>query len=131
VPNVKTIYITSDHPVLQVWMESWGPIMVEKPNITICDILDAIYEYFQQPLTRGEYRRIKESPHNLACLIYAAHHRANDAHELYSRELAVGFRRIDAMGGHRRFQGLRPVVYQDSTWKLFLGILPGPVPHIA
>lgn len=131
-PNVRKIYITTDHPILQTWMESWGPIMIEKPKITICDILDTIYEYFQQPLTRGEYRRIKAAtPENLASLVYAAHHRANDAYELYSCGLAAGFKRIDAMGGHRRFQGLRPVVFQDNTWKLFLGILPGPVPRVA
>jgi hypothetical protein len=121
-PNVKKIYIATDHPVLKAWMESWGPIMIEKSTITIRDI---------QPLTRREYRRIRETPHNLAGLVYAAHQRAKDAYELYPLQLAAGFKRVDAMGGHRRFQGLRPVVFQDNTWKLFLGLLPGPVPHVA
>jgi len=109
-------------------MESWGPIMVENPKITIRDILDAIYDYFQKPLTRRDFRRICESPCNAARLTFAAHKRARDSYELRSVGLASGFKRVDALGDHRRFQGLRPVVFQDNTWKLFLGLLPGPVP---
>lgn len=122
-PNVCKIYISSDHPPLAVWMESWGPIMVEKPNITIRDILDAIHEYFQKPLKRKEFRRINECSYNAACLTISAQERVRDAYELYSVGLASGFRRLDAMGCYRRFQGLRPVVFQDNTWKLFLGLL--------
>lgn len=127
-PKVSQVYISSDHPLLTLWMESWGPIMVENDSITIRDILDAIYEYFQKPLTRRDFRRISRHPQNVARLTFAAHERAKDSYELFPVSLASGFKRVDAMGGHRRFQGLRPIVYQDNTWKLFLGLLPGPVP---
>lgn len=130
-PSVNKIMITTDNPILSAWMEHWDPIVIEKAKITIRDILDAIYEYFQQPLTRDEYRLFEASPENMCALVDAAHKRANDAYELYRSGLAGGFKRIDTMGGHRRFAGLRPVVFQDNTWKLFLGILPGPVPRVA
>ena len=130
-PDVSEIYISSDHQLLASWMESWGPIMVEKPRVTIRDILDAIYEYFQTPITRRDFQRINESPYNAARLTMSAHKRARDSYELYSVGLASGFKRVDVMGSHRRFQGLRPVVFQDNTWKLFLGLLPGPVPAVS
>lgn len=128
-PAPSKIYISSDHPVLAAWMKIWGPIMIEKPKITIRDVLDGIYDYFERPLTRSDLRRLRRDPNNTASLTYSAHQRAGDSYELYPVGLASGFRRSDAMGGHRRFQGLRPVVFQDSTWKLFLGLLPGPVPR--
>jgi hypothetical protein len=129
-PNVSKIYISSDRYPLAPWIESWGPIMVEKPKVTIRDILDAIYEYFQKPLTRREFRRINELPSNAVRLATSAQKRASAAHELYSVGVESGFRRVDVMGSHRRFQGLRLVVFQDNTWKLFLELLPlaGPVP---
>ena len=130
-PNVSKVYISSDHHLLASWMESWGPIMVEKPKVTIRDILDAIYEYFQKPLTRKDFQRINETPYNAARLTISAHKRARDSYELYSVSLESGFRRVDIMGSHRRFQGLRPVIFQDNTWKLFLGLLPGPVPLVS
>jgi hypothetical protein len=125
-PNVSKIYISSVHPLLALWMESWGPIMVEKPDITIRDILDAIYEYFQKPLTRRDFRRISESPYSADYLTISAHRRAKASYELYFVGLASGFRRVDVMGRNRQFQGLRPVIFQDNTCKLFLGLLPLP-----
>jgi hypothetical protein len=105
-------------------MEDWGPIMVEKATITIRDILDAIYEYFQKPLTRRQVQRITSVPNNLTRLTMSAHKRVKDASDLDAFTMTSGFRRIDAMGGHRRFQGLRPMVFQNNTWRLLLGLLP-------
>lgn len=123
-PNVSKIYIASDHSALSAWMEDWGPIMVEKATITIRDILDAIYEYFQKPLTEREFQRITSVPNNLTKLTISAHKRVKDAYDLNVFTMASGFKRVDAMGGHRRFQGVRPMVFQNNTWKLLLGLLP-------
>lgn len=130
-PGASSIWIFSDHHNLASWMESWGPIIVEKPNITIRDVLDAIWNYFQQPLTQYEVDRITADPSNIYNLTYSAQQRAHDSFELYPVGLIAGFRRADVLGGHRRFQGLRPVVYQNLTWKVFMGLLPGPVPRFA
>ncbi|KAF9013914.1 hypothetical protein BDQ17DRAFT_1341718 [Cyathus striatus] len=129
-PVVNKVYIVTDHPILARWMERWGPIVAEADRITVRDVLDAIHEYFEQPLTRRDIQTIKAIPGNYTDLVYAAHRRVAEAYQLTTLGLRTGFRRLDAIGGHRRFQGLRPVVYQNRTWKLFLGLLPGPVPAV-
>ena len=110
-------------------MEDWGPIVVEKAKITVRDVIDAIWEYLQEPLTEDEYHRISAVPDGLRNLTYTAHQRAKDSYELRLFTQRNGFKRVDVLGGHRRFQGLRPVAYDDGTWRAFLGLLPGPVPR--
>ncbi|TFK42491.1 hypothetical protein BDQ12DRAFT_732139 [Crucibulum laeve] len=130
VPSIKKIWIASDHPILAWWMEvAWGPIVIEKDKITIRDVLDAIHEYFQQPLTTRDLVHIKASCSEEA-LQHTARRRIRESYELRAVNTSAGVKRIDALGTHRRFQGLRPVVFQDNTWKLFLGLLPGPVPRV-
>lgn len=128
-PMASELYITSDHPVLASWMTTWGPIMVRNSDITLCDVLDAIYTYLQEPLKPQDMERLKSVPGNEANVQYAAHQRATDSYDLYSVTMKSGFRRVDVLGGHRMFMGLRPVVFQDNTWKLYLSLRPGPVPR--
>ena len=128
-PASPKIWIFSDHPYLAIWMEEWGPIVIEKGKITVRDVLDAIWEYFQQPLTEDEYHRISATPDGLRNLMYTARQRARDSFELCLVTRKNGFKRVDVLGGHRKFQGLRPVAYNNMTWKAFLGLLPGPVPR--
>lgn len=124
-PKASELYITSDHPVLASWMTIWGPIMVRNSDISLFDVLHAIYTYLQEPLKPQEIERLKSVPGNEASVQYAAHQRATDSYELYSVAMKSGFRRVDVLGGHRMFVGLRPVVFQDHTWKLFLSLRPG------
>jgi hypothetical protein len=128
-PMASELYITSDHPVLALWMTIWGPIMVRNPDITLCDVLDAIYKYLREPMKPEEMELLKSVPGNEANIQYAAHQRATDSYDLYSVTMKSGFRRVDVLGGHRMFMGLRPVVFQDNTWKLYLSLRPGPVPR--
>ena len=126
-PIVQKVWVTSDHPILTIWMQRWGPILVDKPDITIRDILGAIYNYFQQPMRPEDVEFATATATNGHNLTVAAHQRIQDSYELHT----VGvFKRVDVVGGHRRFQGLRPVVCQDNTWKLYMGLLPGPVPRV-
>ncbi|KAK7448048.1 hypothetical protein VKT23_013805 [Stygiomarasmius scandens] len=39
--------------------------------------------------------------------------------------LSYDFRRSDVLGSTRKFVGLRPMVQNDGTWALFLGLAPG------
>jgi len=128
-PASPKIWISSDHPHLGWWMKEWGPIVVEKEKITVGDVLDAIWEYLQQPLTEDEYGRILAAPDGLRNLAYTAHQRAKDSFGLRLVTQRNEFKRVDVLGGHRKFQGLRPVAENDMTWKAFLGLLPGPVPQ--
>lgn len=111
--------------------QRWGPIMVEKSKITVLDIMDAIYAYFQQPLTRADFRLLKRAnPENMSTITYTAHQRAWEGGGLYGVNVKEGFLRADVLGGHRRWMGMRGAVFADGTWKVFMGLMPGPVPRV-
>lgn len=130
-PEVKEVYIDSDNAMLAYWMKIWGPIIIKKDKIVIRDVLDAIYEYFQEPLKKRDLRKIKEVPGNYDNLLLAAQWRIKDSYDqLPEVAYGVGFKRVDVMGAERRFQGLRSVLFLDNTWKVFLGLLSGPVPRV-
>ncbi|KAJ7176415.1 hypothetical protein C8R43DRAFT_975576 [Mycena crocata] len=137
-PVADKIFICADGDncrLLSYWMELWGPIVVEKAKgVKIIDMLDAIREYFRVPLTDRDFRLIRRSrspvnPSPYGPLASAAFKRAEDSYEL--RDIStMEFKRIDAMGMYRQWGGVRPVVFQDGTWKLFLHLLPYPVPRV-
>ncbi|KAF8643214.1 hypothetical protein AX16_009156 [Volvariella volvacea WC 439] len=130
-PGVSKIWIESDHPMLKYWMQRWGPIMVEKPEgavVSVCDVLDGIWQYLQQPLTRKDYEINNLTPANVTRLSLAAHQRAQQSAGLPDVNLQAGFLRVDVLGTDRRFQGLRVVVEDNNVWKLYMGLLPGPLP---
>jgi hypothetical protein len=116
-------------------MNIWGPIIVDKKGAKIIDILDAVRAYFMRPLTRADFRLIRSSrsplnPRPLDPLSRAAMERAGESYELFDLSMNH-FKRIDVLGEFRRWGGVRPVLFQDGRWKLFLTLLPGPVPGVA
>ncbi|KAE9407957.1 hypothetical protein BT96DRAFT_914301 [Gymnopus androsaceus JB14] len=145
--KIDNIWIESDTFILAWWMQYWGPIIIEKSTITA---------YLSIPLTNRDYRRAVQVQtqmegvnHGNAMRLRAARRlRASNGCELRSvalkgRALEDGwsrrmmgadpgepsiYRRSDVLGSYRRFMGLRPVVYSDGSWKLLLGLAPGPVP---
>lgn len=129
-PTVDKIWILSDHPALAYWMGRWGPVIVRSDKITIGEVLEGIYTYLRKPLTRDDLWEINRVPGNRESLRYARAQRAKDSHEIESVVLAHGYKRVDVVGGHRKFQGLRVVILPDQTWRLYLGLCPGPVPRI-
>ncbi|KAJ7478577.1 hypothetical protein B0H11DRAFT_2194187 [Mycena galericulata] len=137
-PVAEKIWICADEDclILAYWMQMWGPIVVEKEKgAKIIDILDAIRAYFMVPLTRRDFRVIRNSrspinPSPYAPLKCAAIKRADDAYDL--RDISTQeFKRIDVLGAFRQWGGVRPVVFHDGTWRLFLNLLPYSVPRVA
>nr|GAT44616.1 predicted protein [Mycena chlorophos] len=141
-PDASSIWVCADPEssagsatVLGYWMDVWGPIIVSKPSgaLKILELLDAVRAYFQTPLTRADISLIRDSksplnPKPLVPLKNAAYRRADDAYELpdiSKRE----FKRIDVLGAFRQWGGVRPMVFQDGTWRLFLTMLPYYVPR--
>lgn len=130
-PGVTSVWIESDHEVLKYWMQVWGEIAVETDEpITIKVLLQAIWEYLQEPLRKREVRMLKEVSGNWENLTYAAHKRAEESYGLRDVNLEEGFRRVDVLGAHRKYAGMRVQIEPDHTWKLFMGLLPGPVPKL-
>ncbi|KAJ2913441.1 hypothetical protein MD484_g6979, partial [Candolleomyces efflorescens] len=130
-PKANKMHISSDASCLGFWMNKWGPIIIEKPDIKVRDVLDAIHDYFQEPLWEDDMRELERLPGNMSNLKNAALWRAKDSYDALPAVTAQkGFRRSDVLGGERRFQGLRVVVFDDGTWKVFLGLMPGRVPDL-
>jgi hypothetical protein len=127
--TVDRIWVLSDHAVLGYWIERWGPIVIEADKITIKDVLQGIYAYLRTPLTDDDLQHVDITPGNCDTLHLARAYRARDSYEIDAVVLASAFRRVDILGGHRRFQGLRIVTLPDCTWMLHLGLLPGTVPR--
>lgn len=138
-PGAEKVWIVADDDncqLLAYWMQMWGPIVVENAkDVKILDILDAVRKYFTVPLSQRDFRAIRRSrspinPSPYTPLACAALQRANDSYEL--RDISMGeFKRIDVLGPYRQWGGVRPVLFHDGTWKLFLNLLPYPVPRVA
>jgi hypothetical protein len=133
-PGAKDLYITSDWDFLQYWMDPkrWGPLIIRQgKDVTVMDLLDAVYEYFQQPLTEGEEKEIKAQPGGEQKLNDAWSRRVQDSYEaLPAISAQYGYVRSDVLGRFRRWQGLRAVVFANGSWKLYLRLLPGPAPDL-
>ncbi|KAF8076191.1 hypothetical protein FPV67DRAFT_401982 [Lyophyllum atratum] len=128
VPVTSQIWIYSDHALLASWMESWGPIIIERADISARDVLDAIFEYMRKPLTNEDVLRVRMGG-GMTNLERSARLRIRDGHELRAVARRNGYMRVDVLGGHRKFLGLRAEVYPDRTWKVFMGLRPGPVAY--
>lgn len=130
-PTVQKAWILTDTSHLAFWMDRWGPIIVRAESVTIGDILRAIYAYLRVPLTPQDLEKISRVPGNRRALRFARAQRAKDSYnELEAVVVSHGYRRVDVLGGHRKFQGLRVVILPDRTWRLYLGLCPGPVPRV-
>lgn len=128
-PSVKKVWIDCDHQVLSFWFQRWGPVTLAAEKVTIGQVLQGIYKYLRTPLTEDDLRELNTVPGNNEALHFARAQRANDSPELDAIVLASGFRRVDVVGCHRRFQGMRIVAYPDKSWRLHFNLLPGAVPR--
>lgn len=128
-PSVKKVWVFTDHQSLSYWMERWGPIAITADAITISDILQGIYDYLRTPLTKDDMQQVNKIPGNREVLQMTRCYRAKDSFEVEAVVLAAPYRRVDIIGGHRRFQGMKIVVMPDKTWRLYFGLLAGTMPR--
>ena len=108
------------------WMLRWGPIALEKKNISIGDILQAIYDYLRVPLTADDISYLSTIPGNRENLRKVRALRAREAYDLDIVVLKSGYRRVDVLGTCRRFKSLSILTMADNTWRLDLDLLSGP-----
>ncbi|KAG1765231.1 hypothetical protein EDD22DRAFT_951222 [Suillus occidentalis] len=86
----------------------WNAIRVQKTSaIKVQDVLDAIYEWLQIPLTRAEMEHIEDvNPYGVDAVLQALQERASTSPTLHGWEHRQGPRRIDCLGDVRRWMGL-------------------------
>jgi hypothetical protein len=125
--RINRIELWTDHPHLALYMRSWGPVSVSETSTpAILELLQAIYDYLNTPLTNEDFRSICSNPHNLGRLNVSRECRIQDGFDaVYTQG---PFRRSDVIGGHRRFLGIRTVKMQDEILTLHFNLGPGPVP---
>ncbi|KAG2361902.1 hypothetical protein BDR07DRAFT_1408346 [Suillus spraguei] len=86
----------------------WGVIRVQRSSaIKVQDVLDAIYEWLQIPLTRAEMEHIEHvNPDDAGAVWRALQERASTSPTLRGWEFQQGPRRIDCFRDVRRWVGL-------------------------
>ncbi|KAI6011122.1 hypothetical protein EDC04DRAFT_781420 [Pisolithus marmoratus] len=106
----------------------WGPIVIERPGgrVTIRDLLEGIYAFFQTHLTHAEVERISSlGQDNYRSLVDAYRRRTTQRQlgVLRDREWREGLRRVDCLGDRRWWWGAWVTYNSDGTWQLHLGLM--------
>jgi len=132
-PGVKSLVIDISHSTGHPLLTGWGTtISIEKlvpdkrRNITIGDILYAIYDYFQVPLTHHEVFSVcGSSGQSMDVMQRSLKTRCLTA-TIPEVEWKSGFRRVDILGDYRFFYGM--AVEEDPSssgiWRLKLMLGP-------
>ncbi|KAJ6522271.1 hypothetical protein B0H19DRAFT_1386703 [Mycena capillaripes] len=100
----------ADTPVLLRWENQWGPIFARGQGlhpVTLENVLDAIYQYFNQPLSPADRAMISEPAW---CLISDAYYRRLPrSPNLRAYDVHRGALRVDVLNGVTKFSGLQCV----------------------
>ncbi|KII87984.1 hypothetical protein PLICRDRAFT_655451 [Plicaturopsis crispa FD-325 SS-3] len=117
-------------PVMGFWERdpqcAWGPIMVRSSsNITVRDVLDSIYAYFDKPLLHSEYDAARTRRDNTDIerrLAQAYSWRCNipGTGRLRDVELANGIRRVDCLWTTSAFGGMHAEQSADGVCRATL-----------
>ncbi|KAF7790839.1 hypothetical protein EIP86_001796 [Pleurotus ostreatoroseus] len=123
-PPTNVVLIASDF-ILQ---ESWGPIVVRNSkSVTFLDVLAAIYEYWQTPLTEKDVHNLQKSdPQNYRLMVDAYFQRCKRSPSIREWEMSQGLRRVDLFGDNRKWWGLWLSYGGNGTWYANLGTISVP-----
>ncbi|KIN97826.1 hypothetical protein M404DRAFT_67092, partial [Pisolithus tinctorius Marx 270] len=105
----------------------WGPIVIERPGgrVTIRDLLEGIYIFFQMHLSRAEVEHISSlEPNNYGLLVDAYQRRTTQRHlgVLRDWEWREVMRRVDCLGDRRWWWEVWVTHNSNGTWQLNLGL---------
>jgi len=107
----------------------WGHIDVKasrSKGVTVWDVLNGIYEYFQKRVGRRELNRMKELLGDERLeekMADAFYQRVCITPALPGYELKEGLKRVDCLGDSCFFWGLYVSYNDDDTWQLNLGLV--------
>ncbi|KAJ7183724.1 hypothetical protein C8R46DRAFT_1308669, partial [Mycena filopes] len=110
-PPARMLTISyADTPVLQHWEARWGPIFSREQGdypVTVENVLEAIYQYFNQPLSHAD--RAALSGPAWRCVSDAYYQRLGCSPHLQAYDVSRGALRLDVLGGATKFSGLELV----------------------
>ncbi|EKM59082.1 uncharacterized protein PHACADRAFT_249275 [Phanerochaete carnosa HHB-10118-sp] len=133
-PHLDVHVTLGNVPVAAAVHARWGPIVVRcnaKGDVSVGDVLDGVYAYFQQPLYFEDMCAFenwlgKGGDPNYEALLDAFRQRVKNSDNLSAVEWNQGFKRIDMLGDNRRWCGLYrvpPSVPGDQTVSFNLYLL--------
>ena len=97
-------------------------------KITVGDLLNAVYQFWQTPITKDEYRKLVLSERLELTedqMRDTAYERIGKSSKYVSeRERLEGYRRADLLAGRWSFGGLVPRYLSNRTWYLEMSLLP-------
>ncbi|KDQ54297.1 hypothetical protein JAAARDRAFT_60702 [Jaapia argillacea MUCL 33604] len=122
-PPVKKMFIQCDFGHMHAM---WSDIIIDQTeDITVWDVMEAIYEFFQTPMKQSEVDFISNLSHsNYEILCDAYRRRCHSTPGLQAFELLQGIRRVDVLGDRRVWWGTWITYHNDGTWRLNLGLVP-------
>ncbi|KAF7343683.1 hypothetical protein MSAN_01948200 [Mycena sanguinolenta] len=119
-PPTELITISyGDTPILSFWENRWGPIFALGQGghpVTLEDVLNAIYRYFDQPLTTEDQAMMSNHTWGVVCDAY--HRRCDRPPNLRAYNVTRGPLRVDVLNGATKFSGLEMVIH--AYLRLFL-----------
>ncbi|TFK87550.1 hypothetical protein K466DRAFT_467918, partial [Polyporus arcularius HHB13444] len=103
----------------------WGPIVIDKGEngkVSFGDIIEGLFEYFQQPLLPHEADVIeRDFPDVWRRVKLAFEQRCRKHHGIPQVEWARGIRRVDCLGERHMFWGMWVTHNANGTFHLNLG----------
>ncbi|KAJ6593209.1 hypothetical protein B0H19DRAFT_1089403 [Mycena capillaripes] len=115
--HIEKVRIFVETPALSYWTKQWGYATAYKRDgkaITLLDVLEAIYNYFQEPLSVDVL-----PPHYQGMLTNAYAERIVKAGPgaPYS-----GLSRVDVLNGYRVLSGMRPLSCADASGTMYVAL---------
>lgn len=125
-PGCNNVQITFNHPTFNSALGNYGPIMIYPPGnsteIMVETVIDAIYAFFQQPITAHEWNRIPVPEQQQ--IIDSYRRRISRTHHLLGFERARGPIRLDILKGCTRFTGLQNMSSLHRSALLYMNLMP-------
>ncbi|KAI6094503.1 hypothetical protein F5141DRAFT_1015440 [Pisolithus sp. B1] len=124
-PAAERIVVLCDAVLVN---QLWGPIVIERPErrVTVHDLLEGIYAFFQTHLTHAEVEHISflgEDNYRLIVDAYRNRTTQRQLGALRNWEWREGMRRVDCLGDRRWWWGVWVTYNSDETWQLNLGLV--------
>ncbi|KAJ7496631.1 hypothetical protein FB451DRAFT_1549715 [Mycena latifolia] len=114
--SIEKIRICLEQPAISYWTKQWGYATAYKRGgkaITLLDVLEAIYNYFQEPLS------VDVLPPQYQSMLIAAHTERIAKSGAHSY---TGLVRVDVLNGLRVLPGLRQLNYGDASGTIYLAV---------
>ncbi|KAJ7478579.1 hypothetical protein B0H11DRAFT_1277524 [Mycena galericulata] len=113
--NIEKIRIYVEKPAISYWTKQWGYATAYKRGgkaISLLDVLEAIYNYFQEPVS------IDVLPPQYQSMLSAAYtERVAKSGAAYT-----GLARVDVLNGNRILYGMRPLSYGNASGTMYIAL---------